>query len=89
MRAIHAALKKTLWWDIIRHKKRPAALCSNDAKSCYDRMVHVVTMMSMVKMGAPIPAMVSMFETLQNLEVVIRTAFGDSARSYKKERRDP
>ena len=38
----------------------------------------------MVKMGAPIPSMVSMFETLQNLEVVIRTAFGDSARSYKR-----
>ena len=52
-------------------------------------MVHVVTMMSMVELGAPLLSMVSMFETLQNLKVVVRAAFGDSSRSYKREGQVP
>jgi len=34
--AIHQCLNKQLFYDIIRFKRQLAALCSNDAKSCYD-----------------------------------------------------
>ena len=33
---------KVLTFDIIRQMKRNAAVCSNDAKGCYDRIAHNV-----------------------------------------------
>ena len=46
--AINQSLNKRLTYDIIRQKKRPGALCSNDAKSCYDRIVHSVASLATV-----------------------------------------
>ena len=34
--AITQCLNKWLWYDYIRCTRQPAALCSNNAKSCYD-----------------------------------------------------
>ena len=36
-RSIDHVLNKRLTYDLIRLSRRPAAVCSNDAKSCYDR----------------------------------------------------
>jgi len=33
---ITQCLNKQLFYDLHRFSRRPAALCSNDAKSCYD-----------------------------------------------------
>ena len=38
--AIEQCLNKRLTFDLTRQLKRPLAMCSNDAKSCYDRIVH-------------------------------------------------
>ena len=46
-RAIYLALQKRITFDLSRQYKRPLALCSNDAKSCYDRIVHSVAATSM------------------------------------------
>ena len=46
-RAADCALNKVLVNDVIRQKRLIAALCSNDAKSCYDRIVHVVASLCM------------------------------------------
>jgi hypothetical protein len=35
-------LNKELTYDISRQQKTPAALCSNDAKSCYNQIVHAI-----------------------------------------------
>ena len=40
--AIMHAVNKLLSMDLVRQYKIPAALCCNDAKSCYDRVVHSV-----------------------------------------------
>jgi hypothetical protein len=40
--AILHALNKRLTYDILRQTKTSGALCSNDAKSCYDRILHWV-----------------------------------------------
>jgi hypothetical protein len=40
--AIEQCLNKRLTFDLTRQLKRPLAMCSNDAKSCYDRIVHSV-----------------------------------------------
>jgi hypothetical protein len=37
---IDQALNKVLSFDFIRQDQMDAAMCSNDVKSCYDRIVH-------------------------------------------------
>jgi hypothetical protein len=39
-RAIDLAVNKVLTNDILRQAKRTGAICSNDAKSCYDLIGH-------------------------------------------------
>jgi hypothetical protein len=38
--SIRQALNKVLSYDLIHQCRIPAAMCSNDMKSCYDRIVH-------------------------------------------------
>lgn len=59
------------------------ALCSNDAKSCYDRIVHSVASLCLQRVGVPIEPIKSMFYTIQQLSHQIRTVFGDSETSYQ------
>jgi hypothetical protein len=40
--AIDQALNKVLSFDLIRQARVDSAMCSNDAKSCYDRIVHAI-----------------------------------------------
>jgi hypothetical protein len=40
--AIEQALHKVLSFDLIRQDRMDADMCSNDAKSCYDRIVHSI-----------------------------------------------
>ena len=40
-------LNKTLTFDLSRIFKIPMALCSNDAKSCYDRILHIAAALGM------------------------------------------
>jgi hypothetical protein len=37
-KAMDLAVNKALTYDLLRQLKRPGAVCSNDAKSCYDLM---------------------------------------------------
>jgi hypothetical protein len=46
-RAIDLATCKTLTYDLLRQLKRPGAICSNDAKSCYDLIGHTQASLSM------------------------------------------
>ena len=76
--AIDQSLNKRLTYDIIRQKKRPGALCSNDAKSCYGWIVHSVASLAMQRVGDPVEPIICMFMSIQNLQHRIRTVFGDS-----------
>jgi len=71
--AIMHAVNKVLSFDIIRQYRILAALCCNDAKCCYDRMVHAVTSLAMQSKGVQAPPLVCMFTTIQNLNHTIRT----------------
>ncbi len=81
-RAIDQALNKVLTNDLLRQLKLPGAICSNDAKSCYDLIVHTPASLSMQRQGVPESAVVCLFSTLQNLSQQIRTAYGVSDNSY-------
>jgi hypothetical protein len=81
-RAVDCALNKVLVNDIIRQKAMIAALCSNDAKSCYDRIVHAVATLSMRRLGVTKEACHVMFGTLQQVEHHVATTFGTSEEPY-------
>jgi hypothetical protein len=65
-------------------RKNMAAIeqCSNDAKSCYDRIVYSVASLYMQRIGVEEPPIVCMFTTIQNLHHSIRTVYGDSALTF-------
>jgi len=49
-------LNKKLWYDYIQWERKPAALCSNNAKSCYDRIVLLIAALCMCRLGASKPS---------------------------------
>jgi hypothetical protein len=81
-RATTCSLNKILALDIIRMERRTASVCSNDAKSCYDRIVHTVASICMQRLGVSEEACFTIFGTLQELNHHVRTAFGERARGY-------
>ena len=64
-RADEVALKKVLAMDLLRQFRRAGFLCSNDAIQCYDRIVHNVAVLSMLRLGADKKALQSLFGQLQ------------------------
>jgi hypothetical protein len=81
-RAIEAALNKVLTQDIWRQKRQAGALCSNDAKSCYDQVVYSFAILCMLHLGCPLGPILSMFATFQKMQHFIGTAFGVSDTSF-------
>jgi hypothetical protein len=76
---IYQSLNKWLTYNINRQKKRPGAVRSNDAKSCYNQIVHSVASLTMQRVGTPVEPIVCMFTTIQNLRHRRRTVYGDSS----------
>jgi hypothetical protein len=81
-RAIDLALNKVLTNDILRQAKRIGAICSNDAKACYDLIGHAQASLCMQRQGVPQSAVKCLFTTLQSATHSVRTAFGDSDDTY-------
>jgi hypothetical protein len=79
---IGQALNKVLSFDLIRQARMDAAMCSNDAKSCYDRIVHSIESILMQHQNVPASACICVFTTLQNLHHTVRTIYGDSKSGY-------
>jgi hypothetical protein len=48
---ILGALNKRLTMDNLQQARRAGAPCANDAKSCYDRVVHSIATLAMRHMG--------------------------------------
>ena len=76
--AVLHALNKRLTFDVLRQQRLPAIWCANDAKSCYDRIVHSVASLCMRQCGLPAAPGHSMFRTIQGLKHHIRTVHGIS-----------
>jgi hypothetical protein len=80
--AIDLALNKVLTNDILRQAKCTGAVCSNDAKACYDLIGHAQASLCMQRQGVPQSAVRCLFTTLQQATHCVRTAFGDSTITY-------
>jgi hypothetical protein len=65
-KAIDLAVSKVLTFDILRQLKRPGAICSNDAKSCYNLFGYTQAAISMQRVGVPKSIIQCLFSTLQN-----------------------
>jgi hypothetical protein len=81
-RAVDLKVNKTLTYDILRQLKRPGAICSNDAKSCYDLIGNTKASLAMQWMGAPRSFVDCLFMTLQQGQHKVCTGYGDSQASY-------
>ena len=89
MSAVTAALNKRLMMDLLRMRRQAGALCSNDAKSCFDRIVHNIVTIAMRTLGAATQPVQCLFETIQKAAHKVRTAFGDSSSTYGADRTPP
>ncbi|CAJ1945362.1 unnamed protein product [Cylindrotheca closterium] len=64
--AIDLALSKRLVWDLLILQQRAAGWISNDAKSCFDRIVHWVAIIAMLRFGLTWRVLSSMFNNNNN-----------------------
>ena len=80
-RSVLAALNRRLTMDLLRQHRQAGALCANDAKSCYNRIVHNVAVLSLRRLGMAAAPIQSMFEILQQARHHVSTAFGISKHS--------
>jgi len=76
--AIHQCLNKQLFYDLVQFKRQPAALCSNDAKSCYDQITLLMAALCLCWLGGSQPMVQSMITTINEMEHHIHTTFWDS-----------
>ena len=81
-RSNETSLNTTLTLDDSRHRRKAMAIASNDAKGCFDRIVHAVANICMQSLGMPKYPILSMIQVIQLLEHYIRTAFGESDQTY-------
>jgi hypothetical protein len=65
-----------------RQARIDADMCSYDAKSCYDRIVHSIASIIMRHQNVPALACICVFTTLQNLHHTVSTIYDDSKSGY-------
>jgi len=76
--AVVQCLNKCLLYDYARCHHVPMALCSNDAKSCYDRIVLIVAALCLCHLGADKASVQSMIGTIHGMHHHVWSTFGDS-----------
>jgi len=60
-------LNKWLFFDLFWFLRRPVVLCSNDAKSCYNQIVLIITALCLCQLGTTKETVHRMIYTLANL----------------------
>jgi hypothetical protein len=71
-------LSKTLFCNLARQARAPAAIASIDASICYDRIAHSMASLVFQAFGVPVTAVESMLGTIENMTFFLRTGFGNS-----------
>jgi hypothetical protein len=76
--ADNGTLCKTLFYDITRQARVPAAIPSIDASNCCDRIAHAIASLVFQAFGVPTTAIETMLGAIENMKFYLRTGFGDS-----------
>jgi hypothetical protein len=71
-------LCKTLFYDITRQARIPAAIVSVDSSNCCDRIAHAMASLVFQALGVPNTAVESMIGAIKNMKFFLQTGFGDS-----------
>jgi hypothetical protein len=74
--AILACLNKVLLADVMRQWKLAGAFCMNDAKSCYDRIIHALAALCMGRQGVLAKTCEVLLGNLQQRVHHIQTGYG-------------
>jgi hypothetical protein len=80
--ANRAALGKRLILDLTRLQVQAGTLICNDAKSCFDWIIHSAAMFAMARLGLSYHVLCTLFLTLQMAQHHVKTAFGVSNKTY-------
>ena len=64
--------------DLPVQKRTPTTIVAVDLVSCYDRIIHAIAVICLRRLGHSRGTIICRFSTVQNLNVNVRTAFGDS-----------
>ncbi len=78
--ADNGGLAKTLFYDIARQMRAPAAIASVDAANCYYRIAHAMASLIFQSFGVESTAVSTMLETIKEMKFFLGTAYGDSKR---------
>ncbi len=73
-------LTKTLFYDIARQTRTPAAIASVDASNCYNWIAHAMASLIFQSFGVESTAVSAMLETIQEMKFFLQTAYEDSKR---------
>ena len=83
--AIQQATNTRLSFNIALQKRMPITAVAVDLTSCYDQIAHAIASLCMQRLGHNRTTVTCRFSTVQDLEVNVRTAFGDSIENNKQE----
>ena len=78
----HVVLTKQFFCDSSRVLHHPAGLGECDFGDCYDRAAHPWTSIALQSWGIPKPAIQVLLSTMQTMQYVLNTSFGESPESY-------
>jgi hypothetical protein len=78
--ADNRTLTKTLFFDITRQARTPAAIASVDASNCYNIIAHAIALLVFQAFGVPKSAIESILGMIENMKFILPTGFGDSKR---------
>ena len=87
-RATEVSVNNRITDDLMRLYAMKGAICSNDAKSCYDRIGHIALSLSLQRMGVPKQAIEGMLNAIQELKHHVKTSFGISKQTYGSNSKD-
>jgi len=74
-------LNKRLLYDYVWIQHTPKSICLNDAKSCYDQIILMVTALCLCCLGAPKAAVQSIVTTIHGMQHHIRSSYGNLTKS--------
>jgi hypothetical protein len=78
----HTVLSKQFFWDSWRCLHHPAGLGECDFGDCYNRTAHAPTSIALQSWGIPTSAICVLLSTMQTMQYILKTGFGESTESY-------
>ena len=81
-KSINTVLNKVLLNNILRHNRHADAIGMNNARGCYDRIVHSIAILVLMNFGFLGQIVRALFKVLQEVDHFMKTGFGRSDRAY-------